>query len=297
MNVELPRTRPYDALFVVGTRLAADERVEQIGSIIVKAAYRLESTTGADTHRMRPDTEHPEASRLVLSDDIVVETSDVAREADIAPFKPESDVVVEGFMAGLDADGAQVHVDGTWWLKRIEDRDEDGDVDDEDIEGLPERGLRDRARHLFGYQPRAEEPRKSDATAASGAKPRSLDEFTVYHDRFLNYHRRGGNFEASAAVANPFASGQRLTVRKADQEAFALTLELPPLHALYRTYCGHGPDEPPYWTRIRLGAMRADTLILLPDAERAEVIWRAVWPWHDAAVDRYRAVRVTEGAS
>jgi hypothetical protein len=41
--------------------------------------------------------------------------------------------------------------------------------------------------------------------------------------------------------------------------------------------------------------MRADTLVLRPDAARAEVIWRANWPWDDEPADRYRAVRVSEG--
>ena len=85
-------------------------------------------------------------------------------------------------------------------------------------------------------------------------------------------------------------------MRKADADALSVTLALPQLTALYRTWCGDGPDKAPYWTRVRLGAMRADTLILRPDAGRAEVIWRAVWPWTDEPADRYRAIRVSEEA-
>ena len=84
-------------------------------------------------------------------------------------------------------------------------------------------------------------------------------------------------------------------MRKAGADALSVTLTHPPLTALYRTYCGTGPDKPPYWTRIRLGVMRADTLILRPDAGSAEVIWRSIWPWADEPVDSYRAIRVSEG--
>jgi hypothetical protein len=43
--------------------------------------------------------------------------------------------------------------------------------------------------------------------------------------------------------------------------------------------------------------MRADTLLLRPDAGRAEVIWRAIWSWNDEPADTYRAVRVSEGGA
>ena len=98
-----------------------------------------------------------------------------------------------------------------------------------------------------------------------------------------------------AAVSGALTAGQRVTVRKAGADTLSVTLAHPPLTALYRTYCGTGPDKPPYWTRIRLGVMRADTLILRPDAGRAEVIWRSIWPWADEPVDSYRAIRVGEG--
>src|SRR5262249_39633806 len=99
----------------------------------------------------------------------------------------------------------------------------------------------------------------------------------------------------SLSIGNALTNGQRITVRKASADALSVTLALPPLTALYRTWCGDGPDKAPYWTRKRLGAMRADTLILRPDARRAQGLWRAVGPWQHAPTDSYRAVRVNEG--
>src|SRR4051794_41477096 len=99
MNVELPQTQPYAALFIVGTRLTAGA-VETIGSVIVKAGYLLTRTSGTDTHVMTPDPA-PAGSTLVLADQVIAlsDGPDVSREADIAPYKPLADIAVEGFRA------------------------------------------------------------------------------------------------------------------------------------------------------------------------------------------------------
>lgn len=297
MMVELPQTRPYGALFAVGSRLSGG-RVQEIGSIIVKAGYLLTASGGTDSHVMAPDTDAA-ASALVLEDvgSIGTDGMDVAREADIAPFKPVSDIVVEGFVGGLGPSGEEVRVDDALWLTRTEPNPP-----------LPAFYLADRNRHLFGYQPRSLTPRDAEAgNPLSAPVPvplepgdfplrdtTALGDIVGYDNRVLNFHRRGGGFTASSAVANALSDGQRITVRKAGADALSVTLAIPSLTALYRTWCGHGPDKAPYWTRVRLGAMRADTLILRPDAGRAEVIWRAVWPWTDEPKDSYRALRVSE---
>lgn len=300
MNIELPATRPYGALFTVGDRLSGGA-TQQIGALIVKAGYLLAPTGGADTHTLalNPD---PAASALVLADQATAfadpdDGMDIAREADIAPYKPRADIVVEGFRAGLSITGAELRVNGVAWITRTEDINNDGALDATDTANLPPASLADRNRHLFGYQPRTEAPRQSQADADPTDRPTSLPEFDHYDNGFLNFHRRGGGFVASTAVSASLAAGQRITVRKAGADALAVTLALPPLTALYRTWCGHGPDKPPYWTRIPLGPLRADTLILRPDFDRAEILWRIVWPWADQPKDRYRAIRITEGGS
>lgn len=298
MKIELPATRPYGALFAVGDRLSGNA-TQPIGSLIVKAGYVLSASGGADTHQMLPDP-NAAASAIVAADQGAIggDGMDVTREADIAPYKPVSDIVVEGFLAGLDASGATVRVNGAIWITRTEPNPP-----------LPGIHLADRNRNLFGYQPRSLAPRAGEAgNPLSAPVPdpllpshfplrgtTHLGDIVGYSNRVLNYHRRGGGFSATGAVSGAFVTGQRVSVHKAGAEAFSVTLALPPLTALYRTWCGRGPDEPPYWTRTPLGVMRADTLILRPDGGRAEVIWRSIWAWGAEPEANYRALRVTEG--
>jgi hypothetical protein len=296
VKIELPATQPYTAMFVVGARLSGTTE-QTIGAVIVKCGFTLVAGTGGDTHALAPA---PAPVPLVLADQGTpfadpADGIDVAREADIAPFKPHADVVVEGFRAGLTITGAELRVGGTTWLTRAEDLNVDGVLDSADTGNLSPASRADRNRHLFGYQPRTEAPRQSEAAADPDDRPKSLAQFDHYANSFLNAHRRGGGFTASSAIAPALSNGQRITVRKAGADALSLTLALPSLSALYRTWCGHGPDAPPYWTRRPLGPMRADTLILRPDAGTAEVLWRTDWPWNAEPPSRYRAIRVTEG--
>jgi hypothetical protein len=301
MNIELPSTRPYGALFAVGSRRSGSA-TEEIGSIIVKAGYLLEETTGAQTHVMTPDTA-ASASAMVLTDQGAIDPDDgmdVTREADIAPFKPMADIVVEAFVSDLAGNTAAVTVDGVSWLTR--------DAGTPPLDGFY---LADRGRNLFGYQPRSLTPRKGEAGNPAGMvvpdpfdpdefdgpdDPVLLDEIAGYDNRVLNFHRRGGGFSATGSIAAALTAGQRVAVLKNGAEEFSVILAHPPLTALYRIYCGTGPDKPPYWKRRRLGAMQADTLILRPNSGTAEVIWRSVWRWADETGDSYRAIRIGEGA-
>jgi hypothetical protein len=300
VRIDLPQTRPYAGLFAVGSRRLSSGAVQEIGSIMVKAGYLLTPSGGADTHVMAPDPD-PVASVLVLADEgaLGADGFDVTREADIAPWKPVADIVVEGFLAGLDATGAEVRVDGVNWLTRTEPNPP--------LQGFC---LADRNRNLFGYQPRSLTPRDGEAgnpLSAPVPDPLDPDDFPLremtllddivgYDNRVLNFHRRGGGFTATD-ISAALVAGQRITVRKAGADRLSVTLMHPPLTALYRTWCGAGPDRAPHWTRVRLGAMRADTLILRPDQGRAEVIWRAIWPWANEPKDSYRAVRVSDGGT
>ena len=153
MNIELPQTRPYDGLFVLGSRLDDGGGAEEIGAIIVKAGYLLTPSGGADTHLMEPDPD-PAASALVVADEDIQGThcSGVTREADLAPYKPLPDIVVECFLTGLDATGAEVRVDGITWLTRTEPKPPLNALD-----------LSERSCNLFGYQPRSLPPRDGEA--------------------------------------------------------------------------------------------------------------------------------------
>lgn len=309
MILELPTSRPYGGLFLVGSRRQGGA-VQEIGSIVVKASYLLEPVAPASSeHGMSVDT-NAAHSQPLLADEPGTGGGDVARECDAAAWKPQNDIVVEGFPDGVGAhETVELGVAGRAWIRRTQALAAPDPAD------LPERN-----RHLFGYHPRTVAPRRGQAgDALDGSpvpdplpdpweplleEPARLGDLDGFENGYANVHRRGGaGFARLAQAGGAFASGERVLVERITtgpsgeevrEDAFAATLSFPSLFALYRTYCGKGPDTPPHWSRRRLGVMRPDTLILAPRDGRAIVLWRAVWPWGDEPIDSYRAVRVSE---
>lgn len=294
MRLELPNRLPYQGLFLLGQRLADDgerlppsvddasELIETVGSIVVKAAYRL--TTADETNwTMRPEDD-PELWKPRLKD--VINTGE-SFESDLAIHKPRVDIAVEQF-ADYD-DTAELRVDGSMWLSRAKSTPSpDDELDKRDLDN-----------HLFGYQPRHVGARADDhgnvPAPTNPPTPVALERIANYRNAALNFYRRRDDAESQEAIiATELANGQLIQIVKNGDIVFSLTLMLPTISAMVCHWCGDGPDEAPYWKRFRLGPLRADTLILEPDSQRAAVLWRGTWPWDLVPADRYRAIRITE---
>lgn len=313
MQITLPDAPNLAAMFLLGKRMHGGA-VQEIGSILVKALYRLEPTSGSDdTHQLIPADSPPE---IVLADKGPPpppppwpDGFDVEREADIAPYKDRADIVVEGYLPEdfkpdvdpIQDPGGMVKVDGATWLTRRAEPL---------LIGLDPLPRADRNRHLFGYQPRTEAPREGEKGTLDRVYPQpippgvqplaTLDDFVDYDNRFLNFHRRGQGYDVAVGVDLPPGTRvevfQTANVTAGTDPDLAVTLPHSPLTARYRAYCGHGPDRPTRWSIIRLGTMRVDTLILKPDPAEleAEVLYRTVWPWSDQPAEHYRAIQIQE---
>ncbi|AXQ96274.1 hypothetical protein LV780_21320 (plasmid) [Cereibacter azotoformans] len=189
----------------------------------------------------------------------------VAREADTALEKARADIVVLGFI-GASRRGA-VTVDETLWLGR--------DLPPADADG-------DSARNLFGFEPRGSDARRALAGDLAAFAP---------------FHRRGGGMFDDSGTGTALPAGGRVEIFQDNATTGTpYALRLPDLvpRVRLRVWCGHGPDWPPRWRKVPLGAMRADTLIVDPAAHRAEILWRLRWAAGTEPPDRYRSVQIRE---
>jgi len=304
MRLELPARLPYRAIFLRGERVISDtgpasSGIESIGSVVLRAAYTLNPAGGSHwTMTPAPDGS-PWDLRLADSVDNLPDPdaeppeppveAQVRAEADIAPYKPLADIAVEGYMANADAADTHLQVNGVDWLSRQTSSSAPAGSAD----------LWERGQNLFGYQPRSASPRAGEIgdgeSSSVPSPPVSIDWFADFHNRAMNFHRRGGGFTANTgAITSTLDPGQTVRIVRDSNTLFSLTLAFSRLSAMVCHWCGDGPDQAPYWKRFRLGPLRADTLILQPDSQRAAVLWRGTWPWDLVPADRYRAIRITE---
>ncbi|MEM6932149.1 MAG: hypothetical protein AAF526_01050 [Pseudomonadota bacterium] len=228
---------------------------------------------------VKPDTEEEEPHRNELffifdGGELFPSTLDedefllfhVTREADTALEKDRTDLVVEGFISGSDT-GTLV-VDGSDWLTRTIP---------------PGDPFPDTTLNLFGYQPRSSSDREAIRDDTSD---------------FANFHRRGVPFNDVGLGASLPSGGIVEVYQGADRSGdpdYALTLPDLERAARLRVYCGHGPDEAPYWRQVEIGDMRPDTLIIRPTENQAEILWRIHWDADLEPLDSYRSVQIREG--
>ena len=318
MIIQVPETQAFGAALVVGwTQSAGAEALK--GAVILKAAYDLTGTGGAEPFEMTPAND-PARSDIVYADEGVIlfedggavheiamedlrrddagavffeiggtahpvaeaDGFDLTYEADIALGKARTDIVVAGHTSGTKS-GA-VAIAGSQWIRRNE-VDKQGDT----------------ARNLFGWLPKSESPRR--LTVPDDFRPEEGDRLPAdYGSRFNNFHRRGGGFSTPAnRNRNPLPSRALVEVHKSadgsDAEPFAFVLPDLGYRARYRAYCGHGPDEAPYWRIGEIGTLRPDTLIVRPEARQATILWRASWDWGAEPEDTYRKIQILEGSA
>jgi len=249
---------------------------------------------------LRMATMATNAVRTVFYDDVEVSERnyktkvDVAAlryESDLAPFKPEGDVVVLDFadQAGLN----QVYVNGSVWMGRTVSINGDG---------------RDKA--LFGWASRSEDgvnSRKSDAGTFSADPNAYPPEWPVvdpvrdplppgppasgrFNNRFYNGYRRDSQQLPDLPYLLPAA--QVLIQRQGPSNDYGFTLGGETVTAQARYYRGYGPDDERYW-RSENVPMHADTLVVEPEKNRCYVVWRGVWDFDAYPEDVYRQLVVS----
>jgi hypothetical protein len=270
MNVTLPDGDGYSGTVIDGWRRAGGAE-QRVWSVVVKRSYRVAGAA------LEPDA-GGEAMRFADAADPA--TGETLHEADIAAFKPEADIVVKGHVAD-PASGGLISIDGVVRQLRLA--------------AAPAASDADARRHLFGFEQRAGATRRAEAGDWE-AEPAPLP--SGYANGFANVHRRSGLFAATPPARLP-AGGAVSVFRTPDASdaAYALTLALPALSARRLTYCGTGPDRDARWRAEPVGGLVPDTLVIEPEADRAYVLWRAVWPYAARSLDLYRRVDVLEEAA
>ncbi len=213
---------------------------------------------------------------------------DLEYEADIAIEKARTDIVVKGFVSDT-GDGA-LQVDGDAWLRRA---------------APPEHTI-DETKNLFGLQPKTENGRSLANTNFTFTDENRLP--SNFSSEFNNFYRRSTGYSTpDNRVADPLSSHALVEIfgvadpdRNAtppDVPSYIFTLPDLNRAARYRFHDGTLPDHEHCWRTAEIGPMRADTLIVAPDNDRATVLWRASWSANEKPLDSYRRVEITQEAN
>jgi hypothetical protein len=292
--VQLPPAPHLAAASLTGlTRRDTDPGSVLRGAVVVKAAFDLETRPGAAPGAPRAAVPRRAATAIEYADDgsKIVDPDerdlekkeqgigfDLRYEADTALEKLWTDIVVAGWMQ--EEYGGCVRVNGVVWRKRQS--------------GLP--AERDTERNLFGWLSKTEAPRclKKSGDSVKGELP------TNYDPGFSNFSRRGHGFSSAgdhhkAPLPSYGTVAIFATYAGRGDPSYAFILPDLALTARLRAYCGHGYDRAAYWRIVGTVPLRADTLIVYPDQDRATVLWRASWDHDLVAPETWRLVQILPG--
>lgn len=261
METIFPVAPGVAAFFLNGHRVV-DGVIEGTGTLIVKRSYEVNGTTGA----LQPSA----APFPIFQSDEMEPDGRVRHEHDLAPFKPEGDLIVRGFVG--PAGEQRLRVDGTTRLRRT----------------IAQPATE---RDLFGWEPRVDSPRATD-----GAFPTDANAYPLpaplpagFGNRFFNGYRRDAREGAALPYLPPRAG---VTVERAGSVAFRATLRGERVAARYELYSGQGPDVAARWQPHPLPVV-LDTLLLAPEEGRCYAVWRATWRFAAHPAERYRRLVVT----
>lgn len=296
MIVQLPPARHLAAAALTGlTRRETDPVSVLRGAVVVKAALDLVTPPGADPGAPRAAVPGRAVAAIEYADDgcKIVDPDepdqekkekgigfDLRYEADTALEKQWTDIVVAKWIQ--EHRGGCVRVNGVVWRRRQR--------------GLP--AERDTERNLFGWLSKTEAPR---CLEDSGDPVK--DELPAGYDpSFHNFSRRGHGFStAGDRHKAPLPSHGTVAIftnyAGRGDPSYAFVLPDLALTARLRAYCGHGYDRAAYWRIAGSVPLRADTLIVHPEQDRAIVVWRGSWPHDLVPHGAWRMVQIlAEGA-
>ena len=276
----LPDPGTYGAAVIQG--LSATGDVHRRGAVVLRGAFDLvEDGSGVRAMRLADD-----AARfgLVTADRGSGASGDfdLLQESDFSVEKALADIMVEGFI-GVEhggEHGGAVKVNGAVWRQRIANLP------------LAARNA-DTGRNLFGWHRRTETGRS--LTGAGDSVPKNTLPLG-YSALFNNAYRRSTGFSAPALQAGlpPGALVQVYQTPDASGAAYALRLPAGSYSARLRSAGLDCPDQPKRWAVTATFPLQPDTLILRPNANQAEIVWRADWRWSEFDEKRLRAVQILQ---
>jgi hypothetical protein len=224
-----------------------------------------------------------DSARTVFYDDIEVlernyitevDVTALRYESDLAPFKPEGDMVVLDY---TDQGGTnRVRVNGNSRLERA---------------FIANPSNREKA--LFGWEPRAGSRRKDEADFPPDESAYPLPEALPagFNNRFYNGYRRDSL--APSVVSLPYLPpSASVEIERNGNVDYAFHLSGETITAAYYSYNGSGPDKETRWTSHDI-PMNLDTLVIEPENDRTYAVWRGAWLFTSHPQDSYRRLVVT----
>jgi hypothetical protein len=199
-------------------------------------------------------------------------------ESDLAPVKPDADLIVLGY-ANISG-ASQVSVGSVTWLQR---------------NVAAPAGELDKA--LFGWQSRVVDGPRKQAVGTiplppgTPAPPALLPNF---QNAFYNGYRRDAAFPPPPpfpAFAVQDTAAEVLITRAAPPN-YRFFLRGDTAGATLQFYPGTGPDDEAHWSQEPV-SMMLDTIVVEPDADRCYLVWRGAWGFDDIPATAYRRLTVT----
>jgi hypothetical protein len=212
-------------------------------------------------------------------------------ENDIAPFKPEGDLIVLGF---TDVPGpCRVKVNGVTWLER----------------SVSLNGAREKA--MCGWEPRVNPEHEERRQEKAGGYSSDVDNYPLewpftnpvrdplpggpgdlrtprFENIFYNGYLRG----ASRFTVMPYLTASaQIRLERDNGSNYVFSLPGYAISASYYMYSGSGPDTEATW-QSRPVVMNLDTLVVEPENNRCYTVWRGVWPFDENKESDYRKLEV-----
>lgn len=286
MKSQFPTATGCSGIFLAGQRKAIfADTAQLLGVFVLKRYYRISAG------QLLPE---PDSDGLHLSDEMVsfsyncVQYSTASYQADIAVYKPYADLIVRNYYTPGDSCSVHVTADGAaeqLWFSRS------GDVGNNPETGMPDPDL---LRHMFGWENRGLAPRRALAAKQDSEDPEKFKppaQSPVFDNAFFNCYRR--NFAQTDNPAQTFSRGSRVRISRTGHSPLQFTLGNEQISARLLLADKKHPDKKRYWCRHHITNIRADTLVVSPDEQRAYMLWRGIWPYEQFETESYRQLDVT----